>query len=246
MKLEQKIDQVVGWLRAKVSEAHCKGLVVGLSGGIDSSVCAALMVKAVGRNALGVILPIKSNAADQRDAIALAEAIGIDYLTFDWSDIQQAMFQQIAAAVDFDDQNRRLSDANLRARLRMSTIYTIANLKNYLVVGTDNAAELYTGYFTKYGDGGADILPLAHLSKGEVYQWGEYLNVPARILERAPSAGLWQGQTDEGEMGTRYAYIDAHLRGEPIPPKDLAIIEGMHRRSEHKRHTPAVPPKFAE
>ncbi len=244
MNIEKRINHVVNWLKNKVEEAHCKGLVVGLSGGIDSSVCAALMVKAVADNALGVILPIKSNDADKRDAIELAEAIGINYVTFDWSDVHQTMFQQIAQGVTFDEKNRRLSDANLRARLRMSSIYTIANLKNYLVVGTDNAAELYTGYFTKYGDGGADILPLARLSKAEVYQWGAYLNVPERILQRAPSAGLWQGQTDEGEMGTTYDYIDAHLRGESIPEKDLAIIEGMHRRSEHKRHTPAMPPDF--
>ncbi len=246
MTVQKKIDHVVNWLRQKLAEAHCDGLVVGLSGGIDSSVCAALMVKAAGQNALGVILPIKSNQADQTDAIALAEAIGINYVIFDWSDVHQAMFQQITDTVDFSDDKKRLSDANLRARLRMSTIYTIANLKNYLVVGTDNAAELYTGYFTKYGDGGADILPLAHLSKAEVYQWGAQLNVPERILKREPSAGLWPGQTDEGEMGTTYDYIDAHLRGEPIPAKDLAIIEGMHKRSEHKRHTPAVPPEFSE
>ncbi len=244
MKLQKNIDHDVNWLKNKVAEANCNGLVVGLSGGIDSSVCAALMAKAVGVNALGVILPIKSNAADRRDAIELAEAIGINYVTFDWSDIHQEMFQQIIDNVEFNDKNKRLSDANLRARLRMSSIYTIANLKNYLVVGTDNAAELYTGYFTKYGDGGADILPLARLSKAEVYQWGECLNVPERILKREPSAGLWQGQTDEGEMGTTYDYIDAHLRGEVIPEKDLAIIEAMHRRSEHKRHTPAMPPEF--
>ncbi len=244
MKIQNQIDHVVNWLKDKLAEAHCNGLVVGLSGGIDSSVCAALMVKAAAENALGVILPIKSNDADRRDAIELAKAIGINYVTFDWSNVHQTMFQQITENVAFDEKNRRLSDANLRARLRMSSIYAIANLKNYLVVGTDNAAELYTGYFTKYGDGGADILPLARLSKAKVYQWGEYLNVPERILQRAPSAGLWQGQTDEGEMGTTYDYIDAHLRGEVIPAKDLEIIEGMHRRSEHKRHTPAMPPEF--
>ncbi len=244
--IDKKIDHVVNWLRAKVKEAGCKGLIVGLSGGIDSSVCAALMVKALGDDALGVILPIKSSAADERDAVELAEAIGINYFTFDWSDVHKMMFDEIAEKVVYDAKNQRLSDANLRARLRMSSIYTIANLKNYLVVGTDNAAEIYTGYFTKYGDGGADILPLAHLSKAEVYEWGKHLNVPDRILKREPSAGLWEGQTDEAEMGTTYDYIDAHLRGEAIPDKDREIIERMHRRTEHKRHTPAIPDPFDE
>ncbi len=242
--IEKKVDYVVNWLRSKVEEAGCKGLVVGLSGGIDSSVCAALMVKAMGDDALGVILPIKSSAADARDAVELAEAIGINYYTFDWSDVHNMMFDQIAETVTHDAKNARMTDANLRARLRMSSIYAIANLKNYLVVGTDNAAEIYTGYFTKYGDGGADILPLAHLSKAEVYAWGEYLNVPQSILQREPSAGLWEGQTDESEMGTTYDYIDAHLRGEAIPEKDREIIERMHRRTEHKRHTAATPNPF--
>lgn len=242
MTIEQQIDLTVQWLKDKVAESHTDGLIIGLSGGIDSSVCAALMVRAVGERALGISMPVKSNPKDQQDAKLLAEAIGIRYYPLDLSAAHQLMFDDITKLVDYRASNERLSDANLRARLRMSALYTIANLKNLLVVGTDNAAELYTGYFTKYGDGGVDILPIANLSKAQVYEWGAYLGVPKAILQREPSAGLWEGQTDEGEMGTTYDYIDAHLRGESIPDKDRQIIETMHARSEHKRHTPPAPP----
>ena len=128
--------------------------------------------------------------------------------------------------------------------MRMTTLYAIAAHYQYLVVGTDNAAEVYTGYFTKYGDGGVDILPITHLKKSEVYEWGKYLGVPQVVLDRAPSAGLWENQTDETEMGTTYKMIDALLDGEDIPEKDRDIIERLHRISEHKRVMPPAPPKF--
>ena len=106
-----------------------------------------------------------------------------------------------------------MSDANLRARIRMSTVYTVANNLGYLVVGTDNAAEIHTGYFTKYGDGGVDLVPLANLTKREVYEWAKALGVHEDIINKAPSAGLWEGQTDEIEMGTTYDMIDAVVEG---------------------------------
>src|SRR5690606_7818796 len=117
---------------------------------------------------------------------------------------------------------------NLRARLRMSTLYTIANNLGYMVVGTDNKAEVYTGYFTKYGDGGVDLLPIANLLKREVYEWAKVLGVPNEIINKAPSAGLWDGQTDELEMGTTYDYIDAYISGNEIPEKDRVIIDKLH------------------
>lgn len=242
--IEEKIDLTVQWLRDKVNQAKCKGLVVGLSGGIDSSVCAALMKKAFAEDALGVILPISSSPNDQRDAQALAKAIAIPYILVDLTSEHTSLLNKVVAQLPDKSANQRLSDANLRARLRMSTIYTVANLNNYLVVGTDNAAEVYTGYFTKYGDGGVDILPIAALTKQEVYDWGKVLGVPQSILDRAPSAGLWEGQTDEAEMGTTYKLIDAHLRGESIPQKDLDIIMGLHTRTAHKREMPPACPKW--
>ncbi len=139
-----------------------------------------------------------------------------------------------------------MTDANLRARVRMSTVYTVANNLGYLVVGTDNAAEIHTGYFTKHGDGGVDLIPLANLTKREVYEWAKELGVHDDVINKAPSAGLWEGQTDEIEMGTTYDMIDAVLEGrlDEVPQKDQDIIARLNRISEHKRHTAAAPPKF--
>src|SRR3712207_2488298 len=135
-----------------------------------------------------------------------------------------------------------MCDANLRGRIRMSTVYIVVNNMGYLVVGTDNAAEIHTGYFTKYGDGGVDLIPLANLTKREVYEWAKVLGVHEDIINKAPSAGLWEGQTDENEMGTTYDMIDAIVEGRinDVPKKDQDIIARLHRISEHKRHTAEI------
>lgn len=240
--IEAKIDHVVAWLQEQVKGSGTKGILVGLSGGIDSSVVAFLLKKAFPENSLGVILPCKSQSKDAEDAYELALAVDIKHFEINLSDAHQNLLKGIDDA--FEDavyENDQLTDANLRARLRMTTLYGVANKLGYLVAGTDNAAELLTGYFTKYGDGGVDILPIAHLTKAEVYEWAKHLGVPASIIERPPSAGLWEGQTDEIEMGTTYNMIDAYLKGEEIPEKDKVIIEGLNRRSEHKRNMPPSP-----
>lgn len=247
-EINQKIDKTVEWLKNKVKESGTKGLIVGLSGGIDSSVVAFLLKKAFPEDSMGVILPCKSHSNDATDAEALAKACGITYTTIDLTVEQTSLLDKVVNGLEGlgkdAEINKRLTDANLRARMRMSTIYAIANSLNYLVVGTDNAAEVHTGYFTKYGDGGVDIIPLANLTKREVYQWGKELGVPSSILDKAPSAGLWEGQTDEKEMGTTYDMIDDMLEGKDIPKRDQEIIDRLHARSEHKRHMPAAPPKF--
>lgn len=240
--IDQKIDHVVMWLQDQVKQSGTKGILVGLSGGIDSSVVAFLLKKAFPNDSLGVILPCKSHSKDAEDAYALAEAVGIKHFEIQLTDAHQDLLKGIDAAFEGAVyENDQLTDANLRARLRMTTLYGVANKLGYLVAGTDNAAELLTGYFTKYGDGGVDILPIAHLTKGEVYDWAKHLGVPASIIERPPSAGLWEGQTDEDEMGTTYNMIDKYLNGEMIPEKDEAIIEGLNKKSEHKRRMPPAP-----
>ncbi len=120
----------------------------------------------------------------------------------------------------------------------MSTLYSVATNYEYLVVGTDNLAEWYTGYFTKYGDGGSDILPLIDLTKTEVKELATYLGVVDNVINKVPSADLWEGQTDEAEMGTSYEMIDAFLDGKEIPQKDRRLIENMHQKTEHKRNIP--------
>ncbi len=245
--VEEKVQQITAWLQDKVKEAHVDGLLVGVSGGIDSAVVANLIKKAFPERSLGVIMPCKSQSEDQDHARLVVEACDLPALTVDLTETHNVMFKniqtQLEAAGQLNEDQLKLADANLRARLRMSTLYTIATNHKYLVVGTDNAAEWYTGYFTKFGDGGVDLVPLANLTKGEVREMAEYLGVPNEVIHKQPSAGLWEGQTDENEMGTSYAMIDRHLKGEEIPEEDRKIIEAMHKRSAHKRQLPPAPPQ---
>ncbi|CEN92044.1 NH3-dependent NAD() synthetase [[Clostridium] sordellii] len=245
-----KIDKTVEWLREKVKESHTNGLVVGVSGGIDSAVVAYLIKKAFPNDSMGVIMSIKSNPQDRVDALKVINGCNINYLDLDLTEEQTSIYIKVSNGLKeknlYNSANNKMSDANLRARIRMSTVYTVANNMGYLVVGTDNAAEIHTGYFTKYGDGGVDLIPLANLTKREVYEWAKVLGVHEDIINKAPSAGLWEGQTDENEMGTTYDMIDAIVEGRinDVPKKDQDIIARLHRISEHKRHTSAAPPKF--
>jgi len=241
---KDQIEKCIDWIRDMVTKAKCKGALVGLSGGIDSAVVANLLVRAFPENSLGVILPVDSSNEDAKHAKLVAAECNIRSIEIDLSDEKNSILNKTTEALDVLATpaygNRKLSDGNLRARLRMATLYAIANEMNYLVVGTDNKAELYTGYFTKYGDGGVDILPLASLLKQEVYRWGEYLGVPKEIIHKSPSAGLWEGQSDEKEMGITYEKIDHFLMGKEIPEKDKVLLEKLHRTTEHKRKMPPI------
>lgn len=244
-----KVEKTVEWLKEQVKQSNTKGLILGVSGGIDSALVSFLIKKAFPNNSMGIILPCGSYSKDREDALKVIKACNMNYLEIDLTDEHKSLMDKVKAELKDNDynlskRNLKLTDANLRARLRMSTIYSIANAYNYMVVGTDNAAELYIGYFTKYGDGGVDIQPIAHLTKREVKEWSLLLGVPKDIIEKPPSAGLWEGQTDEEEIGTTYDMVDDFLEGKEIPKNDLDIIIHLHKKTEHKRNMPPACPKF--
>lgn len=248
--LERHVEWIVGWLRQQVQETKTNGLIVGISGGVDSAVVSFLIKRAFPDQSLGVIMPCHSSEADREEALKVVEACGIEHLLVDLSETHALLLKALETQLS-TKQNQRIqigqvAEGNLRARLRMSTLYTVSNYYNYLVVGTDNAAEWFTGYFTKYGDGGVDLQPLVHLPKRDVYRWASYLGVPESVIERRPSAGLWAGQDDETEMGTTYDRIDDFLSDMQVPETDRIKIETMHRTTAHKRSIPRTPPPFPD
>ena len=235
-------DSIVSWVRKQVNLAGAKGIVVGLSGGLDSSVVAVLSKKAFPDNVLALILPCKSSPQDVSDAKMVAEKYGIETRQIDIEPVFEALFRQL----EDRDTQMNLAVANLKPRLRMIALYYYANKLNYLVAGTGNKSELMMGYFTKYGDGGVDILPLGGLYKSEVAVLARELDIPKEIIEKVPSAGLWPGQTDEGEMGITYAELEKVLSG--LEKKELAgldakLVELVSKRvtaTEHKRKLPEI------
>ncbi len=236
-----RMTQAVDWLRERVTEAKAQGVVVGISGGVDSAVVAGLCSRAFPENSIGVIMPSQSDPEDKEDALWIAEGFEMRTIEVNLSGVHTQIMGQVKKGLETQGcrlEGEKLSQGNLKARLRMSTLYALANAMNYLVVGTDNAPESYTGYFTKYGDGGVDILPISSLTKAEVRAWARMLGLPMRIATRVPTAGLWPGQTDESELGLTYDKIDRYLLGEEVSPEVQERIETLHRQSEHKRQLP--------
>lgn len=229
--MRNTIIQCEQWLSDQVNNAHAKGIVLGLSGGIDSSVLAAIGREALGRDGvLGVIMPCHSIQDDEADARLLAEAVDVDFVRVDLSGVYDALCAAIGGQPD------RLTASNMKARLRMTTLYAFAQSRNLLVCGTSNRSEYETGYFTKYGDSGVDLMPLAGSLKRDIRKMARLLNVPERIITKAPSAGLYAGQTDESDMGFTYDVLDEYLAsGRISDPQAQQRIDVMRRRSEHKR-----------
>lgn len=228
-------DRISQWIGERVKEAEAEGIVVGLSGGVDSTTVAALAQHALGGNVLGVLMPCHSQSLDAELAHLAVETFGIETVTVDLGTVYDALLAALPQGAD-------LAWANLKARLRMATLYFIANARNHLVAGTGNKSELMVGYFTKYGDGGVDILPLGDLYKSQVWELAREIGVPQAIIDRPPTAGLWPGQTDESEMGIAYADLDAILsalsegRETLAPHEDVARVQHMMAISAHKRH----------
>lgn len=236
MKLDERISR---WIRKEIEKAGAAGIVVGLSGGIDSAVAAVLARKAMGDHVLGLILPCHSLPGDQKDALLLAERFGIRCEEIDLSPVYD-LFLKILP------ESGEMCRANLKPRLRMTALYYFANKWNYLVAGTSNKSERLMGYFTKHGDGGADLLPLGDLTKTRIWKLAEQLKIPARIIRRAPSAGLFAGQTDEEDLNIRYQDLDRILsalekkKESGLSRAQVGYVKGMISRSRHKREPPPV------
>lgn len=240
-------DYLVSWLRTQVQKAGAKGVVLGISGGIDSAVAAVIAHKAFGENCMGLIMPCDSSMEDRIHAQLLADTFNIAYRIVELTDAYKLLYTYFESYLKIEGEKGRLLRANIKPRLRMITLYYSAQARDYLVVGTSNKSEINIGYATKYGDNAVDLQLLGDLLKREVYELAYYLGIPEVIINKPPSAGLWQGQTDEGEMGITYAELDNYLATGEGRPEVIARIEDMHRKSEHKRNTPpiaCIPPEY--
>lgn len=240
MEAERLAEKLVSWIRDKVSAAGCRGAVVGMSGGIDSSVLAVLCKRAFPDNTLGVIMPCGSQPEDKEHAHLVASRFSISTTEVVLDEVLNALVG-ILPDYEASPETDNKAQANLKARLRMLTLYYLANQLAYMVAGSGNRSELAVGYFTKFGDGGVDFLPLGNLVKGEVRELARFLGVPDVIIDKPPSAGLWEGQTDEQELGISYDELDKYLLAGEVSVEVRKKIEAMKAASDHKRMTPPVP-----
>ena len=247
-------NQVSAWLKARLEESGARTFVLGLSGGIDSAVVCGLAARGVGADrVLGVIMPSASNPDDAVQAARVAAAFDVKTLTVDLTSLAQTFHGSMPTEVALEalrilpsdasdvDARRQLATANVRPRLRMTTLYYVANLVKGVVLGTGNKSEAMIGYFTKYGDGGVDLFPIIDLYKFEVRTVAAHIGVPQSVIDRPPSAGLWQGQTDESEIGLTYAQLDealAAIESGDVSGIDRSVldrVQSLHRGSAHKR-----------
>ena len=253
MNIEKTKDDIVKFIQSKVSEAKTDGIVVGLSGGIDSTLIAYLACEAVGKeNVFGIIMPSTTTPTEDKiHGISIAQGLGIDYKEI----AIDSILNEFLFLTQLEEDN--LAIGNLKARIRMSIIYFYANQKRYLVSGTGNKSEILIGYFTKHGDGACDIEPIGDLYKTDVYKLSRHMGVPDEIIDKPPRAGLWNNQTDEAEIGMSYDLIDQILYQYceknkkdkeisemlEIPVDDVDMIIDKINRNRHKSKVPESPQK---
>jgi NAD+ synthase len=240
--------KVVRFIQGTVRSSGARGAVVGLSGGIDSSVVGALCVRALGKDSVvALLMPSKHTPrSDLDDAVSLADTWGVRRLRVDISPLADAVAGSLDVKVD------RIALANIQARVRMVLLYYVANSEGILVAGTGDRSEEEIGFFTKYGDGGADFLPIAHLYKTQVRMLGEFLGIPKKIVEKPASPQLWTGHTASEELPVDYEKLDVILnsildkdlshreaaKAAGVPLKAVKQVIWMRGRSAHKRMPP--------
>jgi len=240
METKELADKMASWIKEKVLAARRQGVAIGMSGGVDSSVVAVLCHRAFPQSTLGLILPCYSIPEDEEHARMVASKFSIPVKVVVLDSVYDTLLRVLPRG-NPDSAVSRLAEANMKVRLRMLTLYYFANLYNYLVVGASNRSELACGYFTKYGDSGVDILPIGNLVKRKVRALARFLGIPRIVIDKVPSAGLWPGQTDEGEMGITYKEIDRYLTTGQAPDALRQKLESMITSSEHKRRPPPLP-----
>lgn len=234
---QQELDARVAFIREQLRQSGAKGVVLGNSGGKDSALVAILCKRATD-NVKTIILPCGSSrnfGIDRDHALLVARQYGIDTVQVDLTQIKELFTQALAPVCALT----QAASMNINPRLRMITVYAVAQSLGYLVAGTGNRSEYAMGYFTKWGDGAYDFNPISDLTATEIFDFLRFLGAPSEVIDKAPSAGLFEGQTDEKEMGVTYAAIDTYLTQGTGTSEDIAIIERAHTRTAHKRRMPA-------
>ncbi len=229
-------EKRVQFIKDILQKSGAKGIVYGNSGGKDSALVGALC-KAACENTVGIIMPCESKRnfeLDKNDGLSVAGFYGIETRQVDITPVKEAVKNSLSGKTELS----QLGSVNINPRLRMTVLYAVAASENRLVAGTGNRSEAYLGYFTKWGDGAYDFNPIADLTVTEIYEFLEYLNCPRCVIEKAPSAGLFDGQTDESEMGITYAEVDNYLINGTADSRIIEKIESRHKSSEHKRNNP--------
>jgi NAD+ synthase len=231
-----EIERRVEFIRGVIKSAGADGVVYGNSGGKDSAL-VGILCKMACDDTVGLIMPCgakRNYEIDQTDAENVARQFGIAVRVIDLSGVKNELVRAVGEKIKITDS----ALVNIAPRLRMTALYAVAASENALVAGTGNRSEGYMGYFTKWGDGAYDFNPIADLTVTEIYEFLRYLKAPDFIIDKAPSAGLFDGQTDEGEMGVTYRSIDEFLLTGATNRRDMAIIGEFHKSSEHKRNMP--------
>ena len=223
----------VEFIKKLLADSHANGIIYGNSGGKDCAL-VSILCKAACENTVGVIMPCSSKrnfGMDKDDGMEVANKFNIETRIVDLTAQKELVMSSLDGITDLNN----AAITNIAPRLRMITLYAIAASENLLVAGTGNRDEMYMGYFTKWGDGGHDFNPISDLNVREIYEFLRYLECPECIINKAPSAGLFEGQTDEDDMGVTYAAIDEYMDFGTGTPHDIEIIQRYHQRSEHKR-----------
>ena len=234
---QEEFDRRVAFIIDTVAGAHASGIIYGNSGGKDCTL-VGILCKAACDNTVGIIMPCSSSrnyGRDKDDALVVAEKYGIETRIVDLTPLKNCAVETIGAAAEISP----MAGANINPRLRMITLYTVGQSENRLVAGTGNRSEATMGYFTKWGDGAYDFNPIADLTVKEIFEFLEFLGAPRCIIDKAPSAALFEGQTDEQEMGITYASIDSYLlEGKAHSEADTELIERRYNATAHKRRMP--------